>query len=493
MAGDIQTLIDRYKGWEEDLTDLQEKLDFNTLGIEVDKDIQIDLGPDQTTDQATDQTGDGTSEETTGQETENTGTGDPSISMELEIQKKLEIQRENFRILNRVRSALQRMIVKLDQAIAKQETLKEKLENADHLLSSVDTDINSAKKDLKADAAACRKSLKALRNDFKKNVQTDLGDLSDLLSSAGTDTEKLRSTLNKTADDSGKLLKSASGSLTDLKKILEDTSGDIRKASDRIGNVIDSIKDGVDTEDLDLLKDLLAQDGELLASLWASPVKMDTHLVYEIENYGSSMAPFYTALSIWVGGVVMVSMIKTMLSKKRLAELEAFGNVNLTQQYLGRFLIFLAIGLVQSTLICLGNLYFLGVQCIHPFLFLLTGWTSSAVYVMIIYTLTISFGDIGKAVCVVLMVMQVAGSGGTFPIETAPAVFRMIYPFLPFVHTMNALRECIAGMYHNTYWMEMGTLLLYLIPTLLLGLVLRRPIIRLNHFFEEKLEEVRFM
>ena len=413
--------------------------------------------------------------------------------MELEIQKKLEIQRENFRILNQVRSDLQRMIVKLDQAIAKQETLKEKLENADQLLSSVDTDISSAKKDLKADAAACRKSLKSLRNDFKKNVQTDLGDLSDLLSSAGTDTEKLRTTLNQTADDSGTLLKSASGSLTDLKKILEDTSGDIRKASDRIGNVIDSIKDGVDSEDMDLLKDLLSQDGELLASLWASPVKMDTHLVYEIENYGSSMAPFYTALSIWVGGVAMVSMIKTMLSKKRLAELEAFGNVNLTQQYLGRFLIFLAIGLVQSTLICLGNLYFLGVQCIHPFLFLLTGWTSSAVYVMIIYTLTISFGDIGKAVCVVLMVMQVAGSGGTFPIETAPALFRMIYPFLPFVHTMNALRECIAGMYHNTYWTEMGILLLYLIPTLLLGLVLRRPIIRLNHFFEEKLEEVRFM
>ena len=89
--------------------------------------------------------------------------------------------------------------------------------------------------------------------------------------------------------------------------------------------------------------------------------------------------------------------------------------------------------------------------------------------------------------------IQVAGSGGTFPIELAPAVFQKLYPLLPFVHTMNAMRECIAGMYQNTYWQEIGALLLYLIPTLLLGLVLRRPVIRLNRFFEEKLEEVKFM
>ncbi len=392
-----------------------------------------------------------------------------------------------------VRRSLQRMILKLNQAIAKQEGLKTRLDNTDELLSSVDTDITSVKKDLKSDAAECKKSLKSVLNDFNKYVKTDLGDLSHLLSEAGTDTEKLRSILDKTTNDSGRLLRSASGSLKDLKKMLEDTSYDIREASGRLADLVDSIKDGTDSEDIDMLKDLLAQDGELLASLWASPVSTDTHLIYKIENYGSSMAPFYTALSIWVGGVVMVSMIKTMLSKKRITELEACGKVTLTHQYLGRYLIFLAIGLIQSTLICLGNLYFLEIQCHHPFLFLMTGWLSSAVYVLIIYTLTISFGDIGKAVCVVLMVIQMAGSGGTFPIETAPKVFQLLYPFLPFVHTMNALRECIAGMYQNTYWIEMGYLLLYLIPTLLLGLVLRRPIIRLNHFFEEKLEEVKFI
>lgn len=189
----------------------------------------------------------------------------------------------------------------------------------------------------------------------------------------------------------------------------------------------------------------------------------------------------------------MVAMMKVMVSDERIKALQQFGKVRQTELYFGRLLIFLLLGLVQSTIICLGDLLFLGIQCHHPMLFLLSGWVSSIVYVTIIYTLTISFGDIGKAAAVILLVMQVAGSGGSFPIELAPAVFHKLYPLLPFVHTMDAMRECIAGMYQNVYWLELKNLLLYLIPALILGLILRRPIIRLNRFFEEKLEEVKFM
>ena len=130
------------------------------------------------------------------------------------------------------------------------------------------------------------------------------------------------------------------------------------------------------------------------------------------------MAPFYSTLAIWVGGIVLVAMLKVTVSPKSLNGLKSVKNY---QVYLGRYLIFLLAGLFQSGLICLGDLYYLQIQCEHPFLFLLAGWITSIVYVNIIYTLTVSFGDIGKAVCVVLLVMQVAGSGGTFPIEVAPA------------------------------------------------------------------------
>ena len=115
------------------------------------------------------------------------------------------------------------------------------------------------------------------------------------------------------------------------------------------------------------------------------------------------------------------------------------------------------------------------------------------VFTILVYTLTVSFGDIGKAVCVVLMVIQVAGSGGTFPIDVAPGVFRAMYPFLPFVHSMNAMKETIAGFYGTTYIRSLLILQIYLIGSLVLGLVLRKPIVKLNDRFMERLEETKIM
>lgn len=189
-------------------------------------------------------------------------------------------------------------------------------------------------------------------------------------------------------------------------------------------------------------------------------------------------------------GVVLAAMLKVNVSGKALT---GVFNPKPHETYIGRSLLFIAIGLLQSSLICLGDLFYLNIQCQHPVYFLFAGWFTSIVYVSIIYALTVSFGDIGKAVCVVLLVMQVAGSGGTFPIEVAPDFFQKVYPLLPFTHSMNAMRECIAGFYSTVYWKELGTLALFLIPALLLGLLLRKPVIRLNDAFTEKLESTKLI
>lgn len=165
----------------------------------------------------------------------------------------------------------------------------------------------------------------------------------------------------------------------------------------------------------------------------AAPVKLATTKFYPVDNYGSAMAPFYSVLSIWVGGTILVAMLKVNLDRKRREKLRNLKNYQL---YLGRYLLFLIIGLLQSGLICLGDLYFLEIQCLHPWHFLMAGWFTSIVFVNILYTLTVSFGDVGKAICVVLMVIQVAGSGGTFPIEMTPAFFQRVYHLLPFTHAM---------------------------------------------------------
>ena len=202
------------------------------------------------------------------------------------------------------------------------------------------------------------------------------------------------------------------------------------------------------------------------------------------------MAPFYSTLSIWIGGIVLVAMMSVTVSDSTLEGLSGVKNSHL---YFGRYILFFIMGLMQSTLIGLGDLLFLGIQCRHPFLFMLACWFSSIVYVNIIYTLTVSFGDIGKAISVILLVIQVAGTGGTFPIEVAPTFFRVIYPLLPFTHSMAAMRETVGGMYGMDYWADLIKLSVFLILSLIVGLVLRKPIIRLNDKFSEKLEETKVM
>jgi len=239
---------------------------------------------------------------------------------------------------------------------------------------------------------------------------------------------------------------------------------------------------------LDQLADLLKNDAAAMGGFMAAPVQVESHSFFPIANYGSAMSAFYSVLACWVGGVVLVAILKVDVDED-----ETLHSLRPHERYLGRYLLFLLFGILQSTIICLGDVYFLGIQCTSVPLFLLAGWVASFVFTLIIYTLTASFGDVGKALAVILLVIQIAGSGGTFPIEVTPPFFQAVYPFLPFTHGINAMREIIAGQYGTAYWTDLLKLLAFVPAALLLGLVLRRPLIRLNEFFQERLESTHLM
>ena len=151
----------------------------------------------------------------------------------------------------------------------------------------------------------------------------------------------------------------------------------------------------------------------------ASPVSVERTAVYPVENNGSAMAPLYTTLAIWIGGVVLAALVRATPSEDALAET----GCSHAGAYLGRLALFCAVGVAQAALIAGGDLAFLGVQCANPALFVRACVASSVVYVNLIFSLTTSFGDVGKAVAVVLMVIQVAGSGGTFPPQMLPVSY----------------------------------------------------------------------
>lgn len=382
------------------------------------------------------------------------------------------------------------IVAKLNSSITTQTDLRDKLNSTATSLKNSTTDLKTAKSELDALVNQSAQDVKQVQANYESDLQDSLNSLSDSLSDAEGNLSDLMAQIGKSTDGVSSLAKSANSDLTQIQSALNNSSSLLSDAAKKITDTTAKLDEMKQSGDYSELQTLLSDNKEALTSFLATPVSLKTHQVYKIDNYGSSMAPFYSTLSIWIGGIVLVAMLKVTVSKKCL---EGLHRVKTHQIYLGRYIIFLIVGLMQSTLIAAGDLWYLGIQCEHPFLFLLACWFSSIVYVNIIYTLTVSFGDIGKAISVVLLVMQVAGSGGTFPIEVAPKFFQMVYPLLPFVHSMAAMRETVGGMYGMTYWIELGKLGIFLILSLIVGLLLRKPIIRLNDAFTEKLEETKIM
>lgn len=262
----------------------------------------------------------------------------------------------------------------------------------------------------------------------------------------------------------------------------------LQKGIDKLDHIMRDLQNSSADESLQKLGDLLSRDPAIISSFLKQPVSLNQHSVYKIENYGSGMAPFYTTLALWVGALVNVAILKTKIKDE-----EEFGGLSPAQAYFGRYLIFMTVSILQALVICLGDLYILHIQCLNPGLFILAGVAAAITFSLLMYTLTISFGDVGKALAVILMVVQVAGSGGTFPIETLPQFYQNLYPFFPFNFAINAMCECVAGMYGNYYWLALSRMIWWILASLFIGLVLRKPIIRLKEYVEEKVEETGLM
>ena len=283
-------------------------------------------------------------------------------------------------------------------------------------------------------------------------------------------------------------LTQTTGSFDSLIETLDQTESMIAAGEEKLDRIIDEVESVEESERLAKIVEIMKNDPETMGDFLSSPVNLEENQIYPIENYGSAMTPFYTILAIWVGGLVLVAVLKC-----RVVEDEKIHGGKAYEKYFGRYFIFMVFGVAQALIVALGDLCLLKIQCLEPAKFVLAAVLASVVFVNIIYTLTISFGDVGKALAVVLLVIQVAGAGGTFPIEVTPHFFRMVNPMLPFTHAINAMRECVGGIYGNAYREDMAKVLLYLPISLFVGVVLRKQVIRMNDFFERKLEETGVM
>lgn len=282
-------------------------------------------------------------------------------------------------------------------------------------------------------------------------------------------------------------LTSVTASSQSLIEALDSAVSLMNRSQDRVDDMIDGVNKLADNKQLNKIMEIMKNDPEQLSDFLKMPTDMVTNKIYPVENYGSAMAPFYTILAIWVGGLILAALVKSKVEVSRSQGLKLY------ETYFGRYLTFMLFGIAQALVVSLGDLYMLKIQCLYPGKFVLAAVAASIVFTNIIYAMTVSFGDVGKAIVVVFMVIQVAGSGGTFPIQVTPRFFQLVNPLLPFTHLINAMRECVGGIYGNAYWRDIGNVLVYIPLSLLIGIVLRKKVLKLNEFFEEKLSQTGIM
>ena len=236
-------------------------------------------------------------------------------------------------------------------------------------------------------------------------------------------------------------------------------------AKSKIQKLTDEIKKADSGIDKNQLFNLLKVDYKQQAEFFANPVKLQENKLYHIENYGSAMTPFYTVLSIWVGSLLMSSLLTTKVEDEE-------NKYKPYQKYFGRGLLFVIISLFQTLIITLGDMYVLGTQATSPYRFVLYALLISILFSSIIYTIVCILGNVGKAVCIVLLVLQLGSSGGTFPIQMTSEFFQALYPKVPFTYSIGLLREAVGGVYIPAVERDIKILLIYLIVVLIGGAIL---------------------
>ena len=347
--------------------------------------------------------------------------------------------------------------------------------------------VNNAMNNLKNVIDSCENSVSNMQGIYKNNLVPQMQKVLTNMSDSLNQVTNLVNTLSSTVQNIGVVMEGVGDAVDGTSESLGQIQGVVDGISQKLTDLTEQLEGASEEEMMDILVRFLGGDPDSLGAYFASPVTMETIAMYPGATYGSAMTPFYSTLAIWVGSTILVALVKVKASPKNLKNVQSY------QLYFGRYLLFLLLAQIQAAIIVAGDLWLLKVNIVEPALFFLAASFTATAFSLLIYSLTLAFGDVGKAVCVIVMVLQIAGSSGTFPIELLPDIYQKIYIFFPFPYAITAMREALAGMYGTAYMAALAKLILFMLEGLLIGLVIRIPFVKLNHFVEERMEDTELM
>ncbi|MGL4875250.1 MAG: YhgE/Pip family protein [Clostridium sp.] len=380
----------------------------------------------------------------------------------------------------------------LDNTIGKLTGLNEKINNT---ISFIDG-LNNV---LEGNGTISKEDISALK-DKLSNISSVLGDIVDSYdqtimpeinnsidkvldgaNSAEKTIEKTKEAMPKVKEALG-VFKSGATISNEKLKILKNDYPQIQKTLSDIVSKIKKIDNG---DNVDSILDLLTNDWKGESDFLGNPVNIQENRLFTVPNYGSAMSPFYTTLAIWVGGLILVSIL-TVSIKGIDKEKE---NIKTYQIFLGKYLTFITIGMLQGFVVAMGDMFILKTYVLNKLGFVLFSMFVSFVFITIIYSIVSVFGNIGKAICIIFLVLQVAAGGGTFPVEVMSNFFKGINPMLPFKYAINGMRYLVAGGVQELFIRDCIVLLITVVPFIIMGLLFKKIFNKSSEKFISKLKE----
>ncbi|WP_176224022.1 YhgE/Pip domain-containing protein [Thalassobacillus devorans] len=338
-----------------------------------------------------------------------------------------------------------------------QEFLSEQQGEADNLIASIQEKAETTANEIDA-------FVRTYKEDIEPAVRAEINQAQSTLSEA----REILAEIQETIPEVERILASTEGNVAEGESLLEYMLGEYPYVNEKINQLADRIREIQGETDINEIIELLQNDPEAESGFFKEPVELNKNSLFSIANYGTGMTPFYTVLAIWVGCLLLVSLLATDVRDP-----EHFTG---TQVYFGKLMVFAGIGFLQTLIVTTGDIFVLKINIAEPMWFVLFGLFISLVFMLIVYTLVSVFGDIGKAMAIVMLVLQIAGSGGTYPTVLLPEFFQIIHPFLPFSYAIDLMREAVGGIIWKRVYHDLLYLSLFGLTAISIGGLLKAPL-----------------
>ena len=267
--------------------------------------------------------------------------------------------------------------------------------------------------------------------------------LADGLAQVSNGSEKLNSGVNEAAQGSSKIVNGSNQLNSGVKKLSDNTP----KLVDGAKKLHDGLKDAQKSGKVNGI----VQKSKMMSA----PVSLEEHEYSHVENYGTGFAPYFISIALWVGALMATFVLRVMDRRAIL------NGMNPLKSALISLTPFVLMGVVQAVIL-MGVVHLvLKLQIDNVLAFYGLGIIASIMFMAIMQMIMVVFRIPGRIVAIVLLMLQITSSAGTFPVQMTPAFFRAVHPYLPMTYSIMGLRQAMSGKNSGEIVSGIGMLVLF--------------------------------